>query len=213
MPDERNESQEQQGSKKVDTSGGNYGFIKLCYGVVGAKMDTSKMTVDQVVEAFLRMQSVSSPKEYFDKKKEQTYAKQREEVLSKNQTGHTENNDTNVQMPPNATPEEIKQYKEAISKIETKGYRVVATENRWLGKLDENDPVVYDIYKPDNTIVYGSNGTSARGLMHWANSLQEAKKKTPPQEIKNAKSYDEAKAKYFDWLYNEGGEGYNPYRQ
>jgi hypothetical protein len=68
-------------AKKVDTSG-NFGFIKICYGVVGAKKDTSKMTVDQVVEEFLRMKGVSSAKEYFAKQKENTYAKQRSEVLS-----------------------------------------------------------------------------------------------------------------------------------
>ena len=32
------------------SKGGNYGFIKLCYGVVGEYKDTSKMTVDEVVD-------------------------------------------------------------------------------------------------------------------------------------------------------------------
>lgn len=45
---------------------GNF-FVRLCYAVVGKTKDTSKMTMKEVIEEFLRQNGVSSPKEYFQK--------------------------------------------------------------------------------------------------------------------------------------------------
>lgn len=61
----------------------NYGFIKLCYGVVGSYMDTSKMTVDEVVKEFLRHEGVSSAEEYHDKANKNTYGKLKQDILTK----------------------------------------------------------------------------------------------------------------------------------
>ena len=61
----------------------SYGFIKLCYGVVGSYKDTAKMTTQQVVEEFLRHEGVSSAKEYFDKEENNTYGKLKQDILTK----------------------------------------------------------------------------------------------------------------------------------
>lgn len=61
----------------------NYGFVKLCYGVVGSYKDTSKMTTQQVIEEFLKHEGVSSAEEYFDKTKNNTYGRLKQEVLTK----------------------------------------------------------------------------------------------------------------------------------
>ena len=60
----------------------NYGFIKLCYGVVGSYMDTSKMTVDEVVKEFLRHEGVSSIEEYKVKQQNNTYGNLKKEILT-----------------------------------------------------------------------------------------------------------------------------------
>ena len=61
----------------------NYGFVKLCYGVVGSYKDTSNMTTDEVIEEFLKHEGVSSAEEYFDKTKNNTYGRLNQEVLTK----------------------------------------------------------------------------------------------------------------------------------
>lgn len=60
----------------------SYGFIKLAYGKVNEYKDTSKMTPKEVVEEFMKHEGVSSADEYFDKSSKNTYAKQRDEVLT-----------------------------------------------------------------------------------------------------------------------------------
>lgn len=47
--------------------GGSY-FVRLAYGYVGARMDTSNMTTQEVIEEFLRMKGAKTPNEFFDKK-------------------------------------------------------------------------------------------------------------------------------------------------
>ena len=63
----------------------SYGFIKLCYGVVGSYKDTAKMTTQQVIEEFLRHEGVSSAKEYFDKEENNTYGKLKQDILTNEQ--------------------------------------------------------------------------------------------------------------------------------
>lgn len=63
----------------------SYGFIKLAYGKVSEYKDTSKMTPKEVVEEFMKHEGVSSADEYFDKSSKNTYAKQREDILSLSQ--------------------------------------------------------------------------------------------------------------------------------
>lgn len=47
--------------------GGSY-FVRLAYGYVGGRMDTSNMTTQEVIEEFLRMKGAKTPNEFFDKK-------------------------------------------------------------------------------------------------------------------------------------------------
>lgn len=70
----------------------SYGFIKLCYGVVGSYKDTSKMTTHQVIEEFLRHESVSSAEEYYEKQRNNTYGKLKQEVLTNVKKDGTINN-------------------------------------------------------------------------------------------------------------------------
>lgn len=52
--------------KDKNNDGGSF-FVRLAYGYVGKTKDTSKMTTQQVIDEFLRMKGVSSPKEFFQK--------------------------------------------------------------------------------------------------------------------------------------------------
>ena len=105
----------------------------------------------------------------------------------------------------------------AIEKLESKGYSVVKSANTYLGILNEKCPVVYDIYNPDSTRVYGSNSCSPETLQMWADTLPDANDEREEDHIAPAlASAQEAdrKAKEIEWdnLYNEGKDGYNPYR-
>ena len=101
----------------------------------------------------------------------------------------------------------------AIKAIEAKGYTVVASENKWLGKLNEACPTVYEILNPDHSPVYGANGIAPERLVEWLDNLNNlsvsvtAESKPAAYNPENAK-----KEKEYDSFYNEGGEGYNPYR-
>lgn len=112
---------------------------------------------------------------------------------------------------------------DVIKALESKGYIVKQSENRWLGKLDENCPVVYEILNPDYSAVYGANGLSFERLEAWAKDLiglaeGEEQAAIASEEIKHS-TYNKndvaarkIKEREFDNLYNEGAEGYNPYR-
>ena len=60
----------------------NYGFVKLCYGVVGSYKDTSNMTTDEVIKEFLKHEGVRSAEEYFNKSGNNTYGKFKREMLT-----------------------------------------------------------------------------------------------------------------------------------
>lgn len=101
-----------------------------------------------------------------------------------------------------------------IKAIEAKGYAVVASENRWMGKLDEECPTVYKILNPDNNPVYGANGIAPEELANWLESLEDLNETAAMKPtVYTADTAENAKKeKEYDNLYNEGGEGYNPYR-
>lgn len=103
---------------------------------------------------------------------------------------------------------------ETIKSIEAKGYIVKASENRWMGKLDESCPTVYEILKPDYTGVYGANGISPDNLDKWLRLPELATNKNETEATYDATAEAERKAKETEWdnAYNEGAEGYNPYR-
>ena len=101
-----------------------------------------------------------------------------------------------------------------IKAIENKGYIVKAEENMWLGKLNEECPVVYNIMAPNYTTVYGASGVAPESLAMWADSLPELNAPSSKATTHNAGNEAERASKEREWdnLYNEGGEGYNPYR-
>ncbi len=106
---------------------------------------------------------------------------------------------------------------ETIKAIEGKGYIVKASANTWMGKLNEACPVVYEICTPDYIAVYGANGIHPLRLATWSETLPQLtapKAKQPAKaETAEARAIRQAKEKDWDEAYNEGAEGYNPYRQ
>jgi hypothetical protein len=105
--------------------------------------------------------------------------------------------------------------KEAIKTIEDKGYIVKEYANMSMGIVSETCPAVYEIMKPDYSTVYSASGISPNCLSYWAETLpQLTEAKTPA-----IKAFDAAadadrrkKEREYDEMYNEGGDGYNPYR-
>jgi hypothetical protein len=101
-----------------------------------------------------------------------------------------------------------------IKAIESKGYIVRKIDNMFQGKLDEKYPKVYEILNPDYSEVYGANSIIPECLPDWL-SLPDLNKKVI-KEVPHRSSEDEkarkAKEVEYDNLYNEGAEGYNPYR-
>jgi hypothetical protein len=107
--------------------------------------------------------------------------------------------------------------KDAIRTLEAKGYRVIEIENKWMGKIDESCPVVYKIIDQEYETVYGCGGVEPETLTDLAESLPDLAPKAATTEkahiATDAERAERAKkAKEYDDLYNEGGEGYNPYR-
>lgn len=104
-----------------------------------------------------------------------------------------------------------------ISKIEAKGYIVKARENTWMGKLDAECPTVYEILRSDYSTVYGANGIGPDELDKWLDTLSDLTAEKPI--VASDTAYDpckeaqrKTKEREWDAIYNEGGEGYNPYR-
>ena len=112
----------------------------------------------------------------------------------------------------------IKHTEDAIRALEAKGYSVIPSENKWLGKLNENCPVVYKIIDQDYETVYGCGGVGRETLIELVESLPDltapkATITTKTRIMTDAEKAERArKAKDYDDMYNEGGEGYNPYR-
>ena len=100
-----------------------------------------------------------------------------------------------------------------IKAIESKGYIVKACENMEMGVLNQNCPVVYKILNPDYSSVYGANGISPDSLAKWVNLPAVKAPVTDRETISPVKDANRAKMERdYDNLYNEGAEGYNPYR-
>ena len=102
---------------------------------------------------------------------------------------------------------------DTINTITAKGYIVNAIDNMEFGKINQFCPVVYEILKPDYTTVYGANSIAPADLVRWIDlpDLNQIKKPAPitvtvadPDRAKKERDYDN--------LYNEGAEGFNPYR-
>ena len=105
----------------------------------------------------------------------------------------------------------------AIKTLESRGYTVISSANMWRGKLDEDCPVVYEILNPDHSEVYGANGLSINDLNKWL-ILADLNKKPSEKALNEVVTTIEqkevlaSKELNYDNLYNEGAEGYNPYR-
>lgn len=102
-----------------------------------------------------------------------------------------------------------------IAAIEAKGYNARKMENIEMGVVNELCPVVYNIYDQDYSQVYGANGIAPEQLSNWL-SLPAINRKSSKAETNdiNQQAESDRKASEKDWdnVYNEGAEGYNPYR-
>ncbi|MDP4117680.1 MAG: hypothetical protein Q8873_00605 [Bacillota bacterium] len=105
---------------------------------------------------------------------------------------------------------------DAIKALEAKGYIVKAYENRSAGILSETCPIVYEIMRPDYSPVYGANAVSPDNLVNWLflRDLNAKARSAEAHPTFDAKKDAERMAKERGWdnIYNEGAEGYNPYR-
>lgn len=105
----------------------------------------------------------------------------------------------------------------AIEVIQSKGYTVRSYANYYAGELSENMPVAYEIITSDYVTLYGYGTCSAEQIILFAEMLAST-------AIDNAVSKKETivtvptiyanheKEREYDLAYNEGGEGFNPYR-
>ncbi len=109
-----------------------------------------------------------------------------------------------------------------IAKIEKYGYKVRKYANMWKGKLVEECPVVYEIYDAKTyQTLYGAGTVGPESLEKWLSWMVERYGEKADIEPKTAETKavsskpvkpDVEKERAYDRLYNEGGEGYNPYR-
>lgn len=102
-----------------------------------------------------------------------------------------------------------------IAAIEAKGYNVRKMENIEMGVVNELCPVVYNIYDQDYSPVYGANGIAPEQLSNWLSlpAINRKSSKTDAVGIdQQAESERKVAEKDWDNVYNEGAEGYNPYR-
>lgn len=107
-----------------------------------------------------------------------------------------------------------------IAQIEKYGYKVKEYANIEKGKLNEECPVVYKIYdaKTHQTL-YGAGTVGPKSLEKWlawmveryGEKTDEVSKDVEDVEVETVKA-DVEKEKEYDRVYNEDGEGYNPYR-
>lgn len=91
----------------------------------------------------------------------------------------------------------------AIQALEKSGYIVRAYDNQ----------AAYEIMHSDCSTVYGYGTCSAEQVMRFAAETCEAEVlNAEPVELAPLYGADQAKEREYDQVYNEGGEGYNPYR-
>lgn len=104
----------------------------------------------------------------------------------------------------------------AIQALEKNGYIVRAYENCEFGKRSETLPVAYEIMHSDYSTVYGYGTCSAEQVMRFAaeNCEDGAQNAETAEAAEPAPLYgaDQGKEREYDQAYNDGGEGYNPYR-
>lgn len=106
----------------------------------------------------------------------------------------------------------------AIQALEKNGYIVRAYENCEFGKRSETLPVAYEIMHSDYSTVYGYGTCDAEQVMRFAanacNVATDADNDADAETAEPAPLYgeDQDKEREYDQAYNEGGEGYNPYR-
>lgn len=99
----------------------------------------------------------------------------------------------------------------AIKSIESKGYIVHPYEDPCAGQ-------VYAILYSDYRTVYGYGTCDAEGVMYFSSSVcDSADVEDGTDEDGTVKVYpaygaNQKKEREYDLIYNDGGEGYNPYR-
>lgn len=107
----------------------------------------------------------------------------------------------------------------AIETLEANGYIVKAEDNMSMGELNKECPVVYKIMRSDYSTVYGAGSVGPDQLADYVATLvpaveeaEEVATETVVAETTEEKAIRRAKEIEWDKTYNEGGEGYNPYR-
>lgn len=108
----------------------------------------------------------------------------------------------------------------AIETIEAKGYIVRSYENREFGRLNEEQPVAYEIMHSDYSTVYGYGTCDAEQVMRFAKDHCSSTDETDGATAETTGTILDAqrrianqkKEREYDLIYNEGAEGYNPYR-
>lgn len=103
----------------------------------------------------------------------------------------------------NATEKLASDLNKAIKALEKNGYIVQACD----------DPAAYEIMHSDCSTVYGYGACSAEQVMRLAaESCGAEAQSAETAELAPLYGADQAKEREYDQAYNEGGEGYNPYR-
>lgn len=104
----------------------------------------------------------------------------------------------------------------AIQALEAKGYIVRKYDNYDLGKRSEVLPVAYEIMRDDYSTVYGYGTCDEEQVMRFAASVcdtsDEAESRADEAEPAPLYGDNQEKEREYDLTYNEGAEGYNPYR-
>lgn len=113
-------------------------------------------------------------------------------------------------------------FQAAIDTIQSRGYRLRKYDNYQMGKIVEACPVAYEIMHADCATVYGFGRCSEEQVIGFAElalkyNKTEIPETTEPHEAEpetpEARKAREEKAREYDRIHNEGGEGYNPYRR
>lgn len=101
----------------------------------------------------------------------------------------------------------------AIQALKKSGYIVRVYENYEFGKRSETLPIAYEIMHSDHSTVYGYGTCDAEQVIRFAAETCKAEVQSA-ETAKLAPLYgaDQEKEREYDQTYNEGGEGYNPYR-
>lgn len=103
-----------------------------------------------------------------------------------------------------------------IRTLTRRGYTLEASENRFRGVLDKENPIVYNIRLANGASIASNILPAELGKFVRERSKNPKPKRStsPKAKTESASERTERLQKARDWdrTYNEGGEGFNPYR-